>query len=122
MLWGAMWLYKASGKANYLQYVIWNGGNLGGTSTSMNAFNWDNKYAGVQVLAAQVFTRVQDRTLGVFLANGDQTVEASRLSFKWLFLALAMIYVYEAFSDFSSSLLLSESRVYSRSYVSCQLT
>lgn len=53
-MWGAIWLYKASGDNSYLQYLITNANTLGGVTTTVNAFDWDNKYAGAQVLIAQV--------------------------------------------------------------------
>ncbi|KAL2629999.1 hypothetical protein R1flu_014685 [Riccia fluitans] len=45
LLWGAAWLYKATGKEKYLNYVIDNEG----WSYTMNEFLWDNKVAGVQL-------------------------------------------------------------------------
>jgi hypothetical protein len=51
---GATWLYKATGETTYLQYLTQNGNSLGGTTMSMNAFDWDNKYARAQVLLAQI--------------------------------------------------------------------
>jgi endoglucanase len=53
-VWGATWLYKASGDNSYLQYLIKNANTLGGATTTVNSFDWDNKYAGAQVLIAQV--------------------------------------------------------------------
>jgi len=53
-VWGAAWLYKATGENGYLQYLIRNGNVLGGTRVTVNTFSWDNKYAGAQVLLAQV--------------------------------------------------------------------
>lgn len=54
LLWGAAWLYKASGSEAYLRYILTNNEELGGTTESPPAFSWDNKYAGAQVLLATV--------------------------------------------------------------------
>jgi endoglucanase len=53
-VWAATWLYKATNNNYYLQYLIRNGNALGGATQTMNVFSWDNKYAGAQVLLAQV--------------------------------------------------------------------
>uniref|UniRef100_A0A0V0IPN6 Endoglucanase n=1 Tax=Solanum chacoense TaxID=4108 RepID=A0A0V0IPN6_SOLCH len=53
LLWAAAWLYKASNKQYYLNYLGENGDALGGTGWSMTEFGWDVKYAGVQTLAAK---------------------------------------------------------------------
>lgn len=62
LVWGATWLYKASGENTSLQYLITNANTLGGATTTMNAFSWDNKYAGAQVLIAQV--RIANTQIG----------------------------------------------------------
>ena len=48
LLWGAMWLYKATNDQKYLDYVRNNYDNFGSGNTPPE-FSWDNKYAGVQV-------------------------------------------------------------------------
>lgn len=53
LVWGATWLYKATKENSYLQYLIRNGNSLGGATQTVQAFSWDNKYAGAQVLLAQ---------------------------------------------------------------------
>ncbi|KVH91792.1 Carbohydrate binding domain CBM49 [Cynara cardunculus var. scolymus] len=54
LLWGAAWLYKATGNEYYLDYLGKNGDALGGTGWAMTEFGWDVKYAGVQTLVAKV--------------------------------------------------------------------
>ncbi|KAH6804322.1 glycosyl hydrolase 9B15 [Perilla frutescens var. frutescens] len=49
LLWGAAWLYKASGDSTYLNYVSTNEG----WSQSVPEFSWDNKFAGAQTLLAR---------------------------------------------------------------------
>ncbi|KAL0550107.1 hypothetical protein IC582_014606 [Cucumis melo] len=54
LLWAAMWLHKASGKEEYLKYVIENALDFGGISWAINEFSWDIKYAGLQILASML--------------------------------------------------------------------
>ncbi|KAG0610602.1 hypothetical protein M758_7G078000 [Ceratodon purpureus] len=54
LLWGAIWLYEATGEAPYLQYVIDNAASLGGTGWALDQFSWDNKYVGVQLKATKI--------------------------------------------------------------------
>ncbi|KAE8778352.1 hypothetical protein D1007_48795 [Hordeum vulgare] len=54
LLWGAAWLYEATGDENYLDYVARNAEGFGGTGWAVREFSWDNKYAGVQVLLSKV--------------------------------------------------------------------
>ncbi|XP_030530257.2 endoglucanase-like [Rhodamnia argentea] len=51
LLWASVWLYKASGDSNYLNYVLSNQG----WSRAVSEFSWDNKFAGAQVLLAEEF-------------------------------------------------------------------
>ncbi|KAL2342678.1 hypothetical protein Fmac_003963 [Flemingia macrophylla] len=53
LLWAAAWLYQASNKQYYLNYLGINGDSMGGTGWSMTEFGWDVKYAGVQTLVAK---------------------------------------------------------------------
>ena len=50
LLWAAAWLYKATGNDKYMNYVTSNKG----WSQSVSEFSWDNKFAGVQILLAEV--------------------------------------------------------------------
>ncbi|XP_037479972.1 endoglucanase 13-like [Triticum urartu] len=54
LLWGAAWLYEATGDQDYLDYVARNADAFGGTGWAVREFSWDNKYAGVQVLLSKV--------------------------------------------------------------------
>jgi len=54
LLWGAMWLYKATGDDKYLEYVIGNAHCFGGIGWAMTEFSWDVKYAGLQIMASKV--------------------------------------------------------------------
>ncbi|RAL51638.1 hypothetical protein DM860_010356 [Cuscuta australis] len=52
LLWAAAWLFRATGKNEYLEYLVLQGEALRGTGESVKEFSWDNKYAGVQVLVS----------------------------------------------------------------------
>jgi hypothetical protein len=54
LLWAALWLHRATGRAAYLDYVVDNAHEFGGTGWAITEFSWDVKYAGVQVLAARL--------------------------------------------------------------------
>ncbi|GAB2275267.1 hypothetical protein Dimus_010026 [Dionaea muscipula] len=54
LLWAAAWLYRATNKEYYLNYVIKNAASMGGTGWAVREFSWDNKYAGVQILLSKV--------------------------------------------------------------------
>lgn len=54
LLWGAAWLYRASGDEYYLKYTIDNAASMGGTGYAVHEFSWDTKYAGLQVLLSKV--------------------------------------------------------------------
>lgn len=53
LLWAATWLYKATDNKEYLEYVISNAQNFGGTGWSISEFSWDVKYAGLQVMVSK---------------------------------------------------------------------
>uniref|UniRef100_A0A0E0NKQ7 Endoglucanase n=1 Tax=Oryza rufipogon TaxID=4529 RepID=A0A0E0NKQ7_ORYRU len=57
LLWAALWLHRATGKAHYLDYVVDNADCFGGTGWAITEFSWDVKYAGVQILAARLLLR-----------------------------------------------------------------
>ncbi|KAE9595362.1 hypothetical protein Lal_00031341 [Lupinus albus] len=57
LLWGAAWLYRATGSKTYLDYLGQAGDNGGVRST----FSWDDKFSGAQVLVAKL---VLDGTVG----------------------------------------------------------
>ncbi|KAF7815306.1 endoglucanase 11-like [Senna tora] len=53
LLWGGMWLYKATDNEQYLHYVISNAHAFGGTGWAITEFSWDVKYAALQLIASQ---------------------------------------------------------------------
>lgn len=54
LLWAAMWLYKATDKEEYFEYIISKAHTFGGTGWSISEFSWDVKYAGLQLMASKV--------------------------------------------------------------------
>ncbi|KAI9115606.1 hypothetical protein K1719_013275 [Acacia pycnantha] len=54
LLWAAIWLYKATQNDDYLNYVLENGFDFGGTTWAIAEFSWDIKYAGVQSLVSML--------------------------------------------------------------------
>ncbi|XP_010943262.1 endoglucanase 11 [Elaeis guineensis] len=54
LLWAALWLHRATGREEYLEYVVNNALRLGGASWAISEFSWDIKYAGLQVLASKL--------------------------------------------------------------------
>ncbi|XP_020578748.1 endoglucanase 22 [Phalaenopsis equestris] len=54
LLWAALWLHRATGRREYLDYAVTNAVNFGGTEWAIREFSWDLKYAGIQVLAARI--------------------------------------------------------------------
>ncbi|KAM3243823.1 hypothetical protein ACQJBY_055636 [Aegilops geniculata] len=79
LLWAALWLHRATGKAGYLDYVVDNAHDFGGTGWAITEFSWDVKYAGVQILAARLLLRgehtaEQKRTLERYQAKAEHYV------------------------------------------------
>ncbi|CAL9039175.1 unnamed protein product [Musa banksii] len=56
LLWAALWLHKATGTPQYVEYVVSNGEGFGGTGWAMTEFSWDAKYAGIQILASKLLS------------------------------------------------------------------
>ncbi|XP_059661919.1 endoglucanase 11-like [Cornus florida] len=54
LLWGALWLYKATDNIEYFKYVISKAHCFGGIGWAITEFSWDVKYAGVQIIAAKL--------------------------------------------------------------------
>lgn len=54
LLWGAIWLYRATDNEEYLKYVINKAYFFGGIGWAMIEFSWDVKYAGLQIMASKV--------------------------------------------------------------------
>uniref|UniRef100_A0ACD5YTN9 Uncharacterized protein n=1 Tax=Avena sativa TaxID=4498 RepID=A0ACD5YTN9_AVESA len=79
LLWAALWLHRATAKADYLDYVVDNAHDFGGTGWAITEFSWDVKYAGVQILAARLLLRrehsaAQKETLERYQAKAEHYV------------------------------------------------
>ncbi|KAJ6674646.1 ENDO-14-BETA-GLUCANASE [Salix viminalis] len=84
LLWGALWLYKATDNEIYLEYVI-NKAQFffGGIGWAMTEFSWDVKYAGLQIMASKVKRHLISHMLFKFKILGLLAIW-SRNSFKAL--------------------------------------
>lgn len=67
LLWGAMWLYKATEKEEYLKYVLEKAFDYGGTTWAITEFSWDVKYAGLQTIASMVILIIYNLPLSSFI-------------------------------------------------------
>ncbi|GJN16203.1 hypothetical protein PR202_gb03166 [Eleusine coracana subsp. coracana] len=54
MLWAALWLHRATGRPEFLDYAVEMADEFGGTGWAITEFSWDVKYAGLQILAAKL--------------------------------------------------------------------
>ncbi|KAI4980041.1 hypothetical protein ZWY2020_016794 [Hordeum vulgare] len=54
LLWAALWLHRATGGRDYLDYVVSNADDFGGTGWGVSEFSWDIKYPGLQILASKL--------------------------------------------------------------------
>ncbi|XP_047066916.1 endoglucanase 16-like [Lolium rigidum] len=76
LLWAALWLHRATGRAAYLDYVVDNAHEFGGTGWAITEFSWDVKYAGVQLLATRLLLNGEHSerhraTLELYRAKAD---------------------------------------------------
>ncbi|XP_062218219.1 endoglucanase 5-like [Phragmites australis] len=63
LLWAALWLHRATGRRDYLDYALANADDFGGTGWAVSEFSWDIKYAGLQVLASELLVEEKERQL-----------------------------------------------------------
>ncbi|KAK6934503.1 Glycoside hydrolase family 9, partial [Dillenia turbinata] len=75
LLWGAMWLYKATDRVEYLNYVVENAQSFGGSTWAIAEFSWDIKYAGLQILASMLMVEEKpmqhENTLDQYRSNAE---------------------------------------------------
>ncbi|VAI43869.1 unnamed protein product [Triticum turgidum subsp. durum] len=60
LLWAALWLHRATGGREYLDYAVANADDFGGTGWGVSEFSWDIKYPGLQVLASKLLLEEKD--------------------------------------------------------------
>ncbi|XP_027356773.1 endoglucanase 8-like [Abrus precatorius] len=70
LIWGAAWLYKATGVSNYWNFVKENIQSLSG---SFAEFGWDSKNAGINVLVSQ-WVLADPRDASPFVPNADRFI------------------------------------------------
>ncbi|XP_031475956.1 endoglucanase 5-like [Nymphaea colorata] len=75
LLWAAAWLFRASGDAKYLKYVVDNANEFGGTGMAVTKFDWDNKYAGIQILLSKLMMDGQGKQYNSTLAQFQDKAE-----------------------------------------------
>nr|XP_004491466.1 endoglucanase 11-like [Cicer arietinum] len=75
LLWAAIWLYRATQKDEYLNYVLENAHDFGGTTWAMTEFSWDVKYVGVQVIAATLLMEEKHKKHEVILNKYREKAE-----------------------------------------------
>ncbi|KAL7001843.1 cellulase [Sarracenia purpurea var. burkii] len=68
LLWAATWLYTATRKRNYLEYI-----EEDSISAKVAEFNWDLKYAGAQVLLSKLYWEGQ-KSLETFNQQADSFI------------------------------------------------
>ncbi|KAK8694299.1 hypothetical protein V6N13_071853 [Hibiscus sabdariffa] len=61
LLWAAAWLYEATDKEEYLNYVVDNAASFGGLGWAISEFSWDVKYAGVQIMASKLLEKAKHK-------------------------------------------------------------
>ncbi|CAH9121638.1 unnamed protein product [Cuscuta epithymum] len=72
LLWGAAWLYKATKKDKYWEYVKQNINNI---TTNGSTFGWDSKHPGINVLISQYVLSSDGSTDKIpFIPNADAFV------------------------------------------------
>ncbi|XP_030530549.1 endoglucanase 16 [Rhodamnia argentea] len=68
LLWAASWLYMATRRSVYLDYIKYES-----ISSSVTEFSWDLKYAGAQVLLSELYFR-GDQALENFKTQADSFI------------------------------------------------
>ncbi|KAI9092323.1 hypothetical protein K1719_027823 [Acacia pycnantha] len=73
LLWGASWIYKASGNSEYMNYIQSNGNVLGADDDTFS-FSWDDKRAGTKILLSQEFLEKNTQELELYKAHADNYI------------------------------------------------
>nr|CAB3263035.1 uncharacterized protein LOC100186903 [Phallusia mammillata] len=82
LLWGAMWLYKATGEVSYLNTVE-NRYDQYGANSVPGEFSWDNKYAGVQILLAQSTQKSKYKNAVEAFVNSAKNIGTTPQGLTW---------------------------------------
>ncbi|XP_027345890.1 endoglucanase 1-like [Abrus precatorius] len=73
LLWGASWIYKASGISSYMQYIRSNGHVLGADDDDYS-FSWDDKRPGTKVLLSKEFLEKNSVEFQLYKAHADNYI------------------------------------------------
>eukprot|EP00897_Mesotaenium_endlicherianum_P006856 jgi/Mesen1/6199/ME000032S05488 len=97
LVWAAAWLYRATGDATYLNFILSNEASLTGTGYQV-MFTWDNKFAGAQILLANVnpalrFTNPSANVFTVLLKKQYDTSDGATTTLLQKFKTAADAYV-----------------------------
>eukprot|EP00897_Mesotaenium_endlicherianum_P006855 jgi/Mesen1/6198/ME000032S05484 len=106
LVWAATWLFRATGDATYLNFILSNEASLTSTAPQV-MFTWDNKFAGAQILLAIVSPTLaplqplfccclkigQDSSLSVLLKKQYNTSDSAATTLLQKYKAAADAYV-----------------------------
>ncbi|XP_047176438.1 endoglucanase 1-like [Vigna umbellata] len=73
LLWGASWIYKASGTSSYMQYIRSNGHILGADDDGFS-FSWDDKRPGTKILLSKEFLEKNSEEFQLYKAHSDNYI------------------------------------------------
>ncbi|KAG4920261.1 hypothetical protein AAZX31_18G030500 [Glycine max] len=73
LLWGASWIYKASGINTYIQYIQSNGHILGADDDGYT-FSWDDKRPGTKILLSKEFLEENSEEFQLYKAHADNYI------------------------------------------------
>ncbi|XP_028756044.1 endoglucanase 1-like [Neltuma alba] len=73
LLWGATWIYKASGISSYMNYLLSNSDVLEADDGTFS-FGWDDKRGGTKVLLSQEFLQKNTQELELYKAHADSYI------------------------------------------------
>ena len=108
LLWGAIWLYNATDREEYINYVINKAHLFGGTGWAITEFSCDVKFANIQILAFKVNNSfylsllLQDVSVSLAPLTGCREKQLSQCSiFNISYLLFCLSVCLNLFRDFS---------------------
>ncbi|WJX38853.1 Esterase/lipase/thioesterase [Trifolium repens] len=73
LLWGASWIYKASGINSYMEFIQSNGHILGADDDSYT-FSWDDKRPGTKILLSKEFLEKNSEEFEIYKVHADNFI------------------------------------------------
>lgn len=73
LLWGASWIYKASGTSSYIEYIRSNGHILGADDDDYS-FSWDDKRPGTKILLSKEFLEKNSEEFQLYKSHADNYI------------------------------------------------